>query len=81
MNLETSAGELRNGWRSVALTALGLTCAPATLPVYTLGILVASLNAEFHWNMAAIQTTVLFSTGLGRCPDLSNRNGDQKPTA
>ncbi len=65
MSLSTSAGEWRSGWRSVALTALGLTCAPATLPVYTLGILVASLNAEFQWSRATIQAAILFSTGLG----------------
>ena len=60
-----SASEWRSGWRSVALTALGLTCAPATLPVYTLGVLVAPLSAEFHWSRAAIQAAILFSTGLG----------------
>ncbi|MEL0210837.1 MAG: MFS transporter [Novosphingobium sp.] len=65
MNARISAGEWRSGWRSVALTALGLTCAPATLPVYTLGILVASLTAEFQWNRAEIQAAILFSTGLG----------------
>lgn len=57
--------EWRSGWRSVVLTALGLTCAPATLPVYTLGLLVAPLSAEFHWNRAGIQAAILFSTGLG----------------
>lgn len=65
MKAKSSADEWRLGWRSVALTALGLTCAPATLPVYTLGILVASLNAQFHWNRAEIQAAILFSTGLG----------------
>lgn len=65
MTAPTVAGEWRNGWRSVGLTALGLTCAPATLPVYTLGLLVAPLSAEFHWSRAAIQAAILFSTGLG----------------
>lgn len=57
--------EWRDGWKSVVLTALGLTCAPATLPVYTLGLLVASLHSDFGWNRAAIQAAILFSTGLG----------------
>lgn len=57
--------EWRSGWRAVALTALGLTCAPATLPVYTLGLFVAPLSAEFHWSRAEIQAAILFSTGLG----------------
>ncbi|MBC2670578.1 MFS transporter [Novosphingobium piscinae] len=61
----TAGAEWRRGWPSVALTALGLTCAPATLPVYTLGLFVAPLSAEFLWSRAAIQAAILFSTGLG----------------
>ena len=48
----------------VALTALGLTCAPTTLPVYSLGVLVAPFQAEFGWGRGEIQTAILFSTGL-----------------
>lgn len=65
MNRAAVAGEWRCGWRSVALTALGLTCAPTTLPVYTLGLFVAPLSAEFQWGRADIQAAILFSTGLG----------------
>lgn len=65
MTDSSASGEWRRGWRSVALTALGLTCAPATLPVYTMGVLVAPLHAQFGWSRAAIQAAILFSTGLG----------------
>jgi MFS family permease len=56
--------EWRSGWPLVALTALGLTCAPVTLPVYTLGTFVRPLQAEFGWSRGEIQTAILFSTGL-----------------
>lgn len=49
----------------VALTAIGLTCAPTTLPPYTIGLFVAPLQAEFGWSRGAIQAAILFSTGLG----------------
>jgi MFS family permease len=48
----------------VALTALGLTCAPVTLPVYTIGVFVAPLQQAFGWTRGEIQTAILFSTGL-----------------
>ncbi|WP_225008863.1 MFS transporter [Novosphingobium percolationis] len=63
--MNAATAEWRKGWPSVALTALGLTCAPATLPVYTLGVLVAPLQGQFGWSRAAIQAAILFSTGLG----------------
>lgn len=56
--------EWRRGWHLVALTALGLTCAPTTLPVYSIGVFVAPYQAEFGWGRGAIQTAILFSTGL-----------------
>ncbi|MFW2830429.1 MFS transporter [Sphingomonas sp. ID0503] len=59
------AGEWRRGWHLVLLTAVGLMCAPTTLPVYTIGILAAPLHAEFGWSQGAIQGAILFSTGLG----------------
>lgn len=56
--------EWRRSWHFVALTVLGLTCAPTTLPVYTLGVFVAPYAAEFGWGRGEIQTAILFSTGL-----------------
>lgn len=58
-------GEWQRGWPIVALTALALTCSPATLPVYSIGVLTEPLQAEFGWNRATIQTAITFSTGLG----------------
>lgn len=57
--------EWRAGWHYVALTAIGLTCAPTTLPVYTIGIFVTPFEAEFGWGRGMIQAAILFSTGLG----------------
>jgi MFS family permease len=65
MSRGAAAAEWRKSWRSVALSLLGLTCAPSTLPVYTLGLFVAPLHAQFGWSHAAIQAAILFSTGLG----------------
>lgn len=61
----TALDEWRRGWSLVLLTAIGLTCAPNTLPVYTIGMFVAPLSATFGWSRGAIQTAILFSTGLG----------------
>lgn len=58
------ASEWRRGWPLVALTALGLTCAPVTLPVYTIGVFVGPLQQAFGWTRGEIQTAILFSTGL-----------------
>lgn len=58
------AEEWRSGWPLVPLTALGLTCAPITLPVYTIGVFVGPLQREFGWGRGEIQTAILFSTGL-----------------
>lgn len=63
--LRDSSGEWRRGWSLVGLTAIGFTCAPSTVPVYTLGVFVAPLSAEFGWSRAAIQLAILFSTGFG----------------
>lgn len=61
---KATAAEWRQSWHLVALTALGLTCAPTTLPVYSIGIFVAPFQAEFGWGRGEIQTAILFSTGL-----------------
>jgi MFS family permease len=60
----SASDEWRRGWPLVALTALGLTVTPTTLPVYTLGVFVPQFEATFGWSRGAIQTAVLFSTGL-----------------
>lgn len=60
----TAKAEWRRNWHLVALTALGLTCAPTTLPVYSLGVFVGPYQAEFGWGRGAIQAAILFSTGL-----------------
>lgn len=57
--------EWRRSWPAVPLTAIGMTCAPAVLPVYTIGVFVAPLSSAFGWTRGAILTSILFSTGLG----------------
>ena len=64
MNRVSGAEEWRRSWHLVGLTALGLTCAPTTLPVYTLGVFVAPYQRQFGWGRGEIQTAILFSTGL-----------------
>ena len=59
-----ASGEWRRGWPFVALTAIGLTCTPTTLPIYTLGVFVPQFEASFGWSRGEIQTAILFSTGL-----------------
>lgn len=69
MTSASSAGsgreEWRKGWPLIALTAIALICSPATLPVYSIGVLVEPLHAAFGWSRGAIQSAILFSTGLG----------------
>jgi MFS family permease len=60
-----SLAEWRHGWRLVLLTVIGVTCVPTTLPVYTIGLFVAPLQADFGWSRGAIQGAILCSTGLG----------------
>ncbi len=57
--------EWRNNWHLVLLTAAALTCSPATLPVYTIGVLTGPLHESFGWGRGTIQAAILFSTGLG----------------
>ena len=64
MSRVSGAEEWRRGWHLVGLTALGLTCAPTTLPVYTLGVFVGPYQQQFGWSRGEIQTAILFSTGL-----------------
>ena len=60
-----AAGEWRRSWHLVLLTAVALTCSPATLPVYTIGVLTGPLHDAFGWGRGTIQAAILFSTGLG----------------
>jgi MFS family permease len=60
----SASSEWRKSWHLVALTALGLTFAPNTLPVYTMGVFVGPFEQAFGWGRGAIQTAMLFSTGL-----------------
>ncbi|WP_234180699.1 MFS transporter [Sphingopyxis sp. NFH-91] len=62
---ERAAGEWRKSWHLVLLTAIALTCSPATLPVYTIGVLTGPLHDAFGWGRGTIQAAILFSTGLG----------------
>lgn len=57
--------EWQRSWPLVGLTALALTSSPATLPVYSIGVLTEPLQAEFGWSRATIQAAITFSTGLG----------------
>jgi MFS family permease len=56
--------EWQEGWTLVVVSALVLTCSATTLPVYTLGVFVAPLQAEFGWGRGQIEMAILFSTGL-----------------
>lgn len=60
-----AADEWRRSWHLVLLTAVALTCSPATLPVYTIGVLTGPLHDAFGWGRGTIQAAILFSTGLG----------------
>ncbi len=60
----SASGEWRQNGHLVALTAIGLTFAPTTLPVYTMGVFVGPFEQAFGWGRGAIQTAMLFSTGL-----------------
>ena len=60
-----AADEWRRSWHLVLLTAAALTCSPATLPVYTIGVLTGPLHDNFGWGRGTIQAAILFSTGLG----------------
>lgn len=60
-----AVSEWRQGWHLVALTAIGITCAPTTLPVYSIGVFVAPFEQAFGWGRGDVQTAILFSTGLG----------------
>jgi len=60
-----AGGEWRKSWHLVLLTAVALTCSPATLPVYTIGVLTGPLQDAFGWGRGTIQAAILFSTGLG----------------
>ncbi|VVT10453.1 MFS transporter [Erythrobacter sp. EC-HK427] len=61
----SARGEWGRNWPLVILTALALTSSPATLPVYSIGVLTEPLQAEFGWSRATIQAAITFSTGLG----------------
>lgn len=61
---DTASGEWRQNGHLVALTALGLTFAPSTMPIYTMGVFIGPFEQEFGWGRGAIQTAILFSTGL-----------------
>jgi MFS family permease len=61
---DSASDEWRRGWKFVAVTALGLTITPTTLPVYTLGVFVPQFERTFGWSRGEIQTAMLFSTGL-----------------
>lgn len=57
--------EWRRGWPFVLLTMAALLCSPATMPVYTIGVLTVPLQDAFGWGRGTIQAAILFSTGLG----------------
>ena len=65
MKSGASLAEWRHNWHLVLLTVIGITCVPTTLPVYTIGLFVAPLQADFGWSRGAIQGAILCSTGLG----------------
>jgi MFS family permease len=62
--VSAAVAEWRRGWSLVAIVVLILTCTPATLPIYTLGVFVKPLQAEFGWGRGQIEIALLFSTGL-----------------
>lgn len=57
--------ELRRGWLLILAAGVGVSCSSIVLPFYTIGALVKPLTAEFGWDRAAVQSAILFSSGLG----------------
>ncbi|MEM7569146.1 MAG: MFS transporter [Pseudomonadota bacterium] len=58
-------GELRDGWPLVLTCAIGVGLSAIALPFYTIGVLIAPLEADFGWSRTQIQQAILFSTGCG----------------
>lgn len=58
----TAAAEWRHGWRVVLAGALGM--ALASTSVYSLGIFIAPLEAEFGWTRAQISAGLTINTAL-----------------
>ena len=58
----SAAAEWRQGWGVVLSGAMGMALASTT--VYTLGIFIAPLEAEFHWSRAEISAGLTINTVL-----------------
>lgn len=65
MGGKPATAEWRRHWPLVLLTAVALVCSPATMPVYSIGVLTQPLQDAFGWSRASIQAAITFSTGLG----------------
>jgi len=55
----TGAQELRNGWRTIVVAAIGVCAGITGLPFYSIGLFVRPLSAEFGWSRAAISGAAL----------------------
>ena len=62
---QSSRNELRNGWLPLVTATLGSGAGAAALLLYTLGVFVAPLQAEFGWSRGQITSSILYcSLGL-----------------
>ncbi len=60
MNTDSAgAHELRNGWRTIVVAAIGVCAGITGLPFYSIGLFVRPLAAEFGWSRAAISGAAL----------------------
>ena len=55
----SGAAELRAGWRTILVAAVGVSAGITGLPFYSVGLFVRPLSAEFGWSRAAISGAAL----------------------
>jgi MFS family permease len=59
----TDVSEFRRGWPIVATAMIGAAVGVSSITLYTAGLFVAPLEAEFHWSRAAIASAGIMATG------------------
>ena len=57
--------ELKNGWRLLIASALGVGSSAIALPYYTIGALTKPVEMATGWSRADIQFAIAFSSGIG----------------
>jgi MFS family permease len=59
----TEVSEFHRGWPIVATAMIGAAVGVTSISLYTAGLFVAPLEAEFHWSRAAISSAGIVVTG------------------